>query len=146
MRNKSCILKCSISLYFFIFSFYNFFFYFNFRKWTILFPFFERLASSSVRENTLARKITTNIFFFIFWDIFIYFYILIMHEKVLVSCEKWLSKISSNLYVLRPPESEKGILRKCLSVCLSDVSRILVTSIELSDWIELWHTLSEPKK
>ena len=33
------------------------------------------------------------------------FYILIMDEKVLVLCEKWLSIFSSNLYVLRPPES-----------------------------------------
>ena len=48
-----------------------------------------------------------------------HFYILIMDEKVLVLCEKWLSKFSSNLYVLRPPESEKWFLRKCLSVCRS---------------------------
>ena len=50
------------------------------------------------------------------------FYILIMDEKVLVLCEKWLSKFSSNLYVLRPPESEKTVFTKvsvCLSVCLS---------------------------
>ena len=46
------------------------------------------------------------------------FYILIMDEKVLVLCEKWLSKTSSNLYVLRPPESEKRVFTK-VSVCLS---------------------------
>ena len=49
------------------------------------------------------------------------FYILIMDEKVLVLCEKWLSKFSSNLYVLRHPESEKVVFTKvsvCLSVCL----------------------------
>ena len=49
------------------------------------------------------------------------FYILIMDEKVLVLCEKRLSKFSSNLYVLRPPESEKMGFTKvsvCLSVCL----------------------------
>ena len=49
------------------------------------------------------------------------FYILIMDEKVLVLCEKWLSKFSSNLYVLRPPESDKMVFTKvsvCLSVCL----------------------------
>ena len=43
---------------------------------------------------------------------------------------KITSKISSNLYVLRPPESEKTVFTK-VSVCLSD-------------WIELWHTLLEP--
>ena len=49
------------------------------------------------------------------------FYILIMDEKVLVLCEKWLLKFSSNIYVLRPPESEKkGFYESvCLSVCLS---------------------------
>ena len=36
-----------------------------------------------------------------------FFNILIMDEKVLVLCEKWLLKFLSNLYVLRPPESEK---------------------------------------
>ena len=45
------------------------------------------------------------------------FYILIMDEKVLVLCERWLSKFSSNLYVLRPPESEKMVFTK-VSVCL----------------------------
>ena len=40
------------------------------------------------------------------------------YEKVLVLCEKWLTKFSSNLYVLRPPESEKTVLTK-VSVCLS---------------------------
>ena len=43
------------------------------------------------------------------------------YEKVLVLCEKWLSKFSSYLYVLRPPESEKTVFTKvsvCLSVCL----------------------------
>ena len=50
------------------------------------------------------------------WHVF--FYILIMDEKVLVLCEKWLSKFSSNLYVLRPPESEKIVFTK-VSVCLS---------------------------
>ena len=51
-----------------------------------------------------------------------FFYILIMDEKVLVLCEKWLSKFSSNLYVLRPPESEKMVFTK-VSVCLSVCSR-----------------------
>ena len=46
-----------------------------------------------------------------------FFYILIMDEKVLVLCDKWLSKFSSNLYVLRPPESEKVVFTK-MSVCL----------------------------
>ena len=46
------------------------------------------------------------------------FYILIMDEKVLVLCEKWLSIFSLNLYVLRPPESEKRVFTK-VSVCLS---------------------------
>ena len=45
------------------------------------------------------------------------FYIVIMDEKVLVLCEKLLSKFSSNLYVLRPPESEKMVFTK-VSVCL----------------------------
>ena len=45
------------------------------------------------------------------------FYILIMDEKVLVLCEKLLSKFSSNLYVLRPPESEETVFTK-VSVCL----------------------------
>ena len=45
------------------------------------------------------------------------FYILIMDEKVLVLCEKWLLKFLSNLYVLRPPESEKTVFKK-VSVCL----------------------------
>ena len=49
---------------------------------------------------------------------FFHFYILIMDEKVLVLCEKWLSKFSSNLYVLRPPEPEKMVFTK-VSVCLS---------------------------
>ena len=52
----------------------------------------------------------------------VFFYILIMDEKVLVLCEKWLSNFSSNLYVLRPPESEKRVFTKvsvCLSVCRS---------------------------
>ena len=55
-------------------------------------------------------------------DLLTVFYILIMDEKVLVLCEKLLSKISSNLYVLRPPESEKRVFTKvsvCLSVCRS---------------------------
>ena len=30
-----------------------------------------------------------------------------LYETVLVLCEKSLSEFSSNLYVLRPPESEK---------------------------------------
>ena len=38
------------------------------------------------------------------------------YEKVLVLCEKWLSKFSSNLYVLRPSESEKRVFTK-VSVC-----------------------------
>ena len=46
-----------------------------------------------------------------------------MDEKVLVLCEKLLSKFSSNLYVLRPPESEKRVYTK-VSVCLSVVGRV----------------------
>ena len=62
------------------------------------------------------------------------FYILIINEKILVLFEKWLSKFSSNLYVLRPPESEKTVFT---SVCLSVAGRILDNSrknyrIELS--------------
>ena len=72
MRYKSCILTSSISLYFFILSFYNcFFFYFNFRKWTILFPFFEHLASSSRGLNYLFNSNKTT-------DSFLYF----SHEKI----------------------------------------------------------------
>ena len=48
-------------------------------------------------------------------------------EGILVLCEKWLSKFSSNLYVLRPPESEKVVFTK-VSVCLSVVGRILDNS------------------
>ena len=40
-----------------------------------------------------------------------------LYEKVLVLREKSLSEFSSNLYVLRPPESEKTVFRK-VSVCL----------------------------
>ena len=46
-----------------------------------------------------------------------------------VSCEKWLSKFSSNLYVLRLPESEKTVFTK-VSVCLS-VNHI---QWKLKDW------------
>ena len=49
-------------------------------------------------------------------------YIFIINEKVLVLWENWLSNFSSNLYVSRPPESEKNGLYE--SVCLS-VSCIL---------------------
>ena len=74
--------------------------------------------------------------FLIFLLYFYVFYILIMDEKVLVLCERWLSKFSSNLYVLRPPESEKTVFTK-VSVCLSVVGRMLDNSrwnyqIELS--------------
>ena len=34
-----------------------------------------------------------------------------MDEKVLVLCEKSLLKFSSNLYVLRPPQPEKRLLK-----------------------------------
>ena len=62
------------------------------------------------------------------------FYILIMDEKVLVLCEKWLSKISSNLYVLRPPESEKRVFPK-VSVCLSVVCGITLDRIIRLNWV-----------
>ena len=59
-------------------------------------------------------------------DVHQIYYILIMDEKVLVLCEKWISKFSSNLYVLRPPESEEMVFTNVpvcpsvrLSVCLS---------------------------
>ena len=45
-----------------------------------------------------------------------------MDVKVLVLCEKWLSKFSWNIYVLRPPESEKNGFYG--SVCLSAVGRV----------------------
>ena len=49
-----------------------------------------------------------------------------MDEKVFVLCEKLLLEFSSNLYVLRLPESEKVVFTK-VSVCLS-VARILDNS------------------
>ena len=57
---------------------------------------------------------TMNYLFYIFlWPVPpTAFYIFIMDEKILVLCEKWLSKFSSNLYVLRPPESEKMVFTK----------------------------------
>ena len=58
----------------------------------------------------------------VIYDLII-FYILIMDEKVLVLCEKWLSKFSSHLYVLRLPGSEKTVFTK-VSVCLSVVGRV----------------------
>ena len=47
--------------------------------------------------------------------------------SVLVLCKKWLSKFSSNLCVLRPPESEKTVFTK-VSVCLSVIGLILDNS------------------
>ena len=41
-------------------------------------------------------------YFFSFWS----------YEKTLVLCEKSLSEFSSNLYVLRPHESEKAVFTK----------------------------------
>ena len=38
-----------------------------------------------------------------------FFYILIIYEKVLVLCERGLSKYSLDLCVLRPPESGKMV-------------------------------------
>ena len=49
-----------------------------------------------------------------------HFYILIVNEKVLVLCEKWLSKFSSNVHVLRSPEWEKTVFTT-VYVCLSVV-------------------------
>ena len=49
----------------------------------------------------------------IFWD----FYILIINEKVLASCGKWLSNLLSNLYISRHFESEKTVFTK-VSLCL----------------------------
>ena len=40
-------------------------------------------------------------------NVSLYFYILIIDEKILVLCEKLLSKFSSNLYVLRPLSQKK---------------------------------------
>ena len=37
------------------------------------------------------------------------FYILMINEEVLDLCVKWLSKFSSNLYGLRPTESQKTV-------------------------------------
>ena len=45
------------------------------------------------------------------------FSILIIGEQILILREKSLSKFSSNLYDLRPPESEKVVFMK-VSVCL----------------------------
>ena len=56
------------------------------------------------------------------------------YEKVLVSCEKSISKFSWNLYVLRPPESEKQFLRKCLSVCPVSVDTITLDRIIGLEW------------
>ena len=101
----------------------------------------------------IKRTFSWNKNYFFFWNalflmqgIQVILYIIIMDEKVLVLGEKLLSKFSSNLYVLRPPESEKTVFTKvsvCLSVCSRSCAALL--SIELSDWIELSHTLSEPK-
>ena len=104
----------------------------------------SRAFSSSLMISNLSLSITSSLSQPIFWifnyNFFYsflnkikflsfwisYFYILIMDEKVLVLCQKWPSKFSSNLYVLRPPESEKMVFTKvsvcpsiCLSVCLS---------------------------
>ena len=72
-----------------------------------------------------------------------------MDEKVLVLCEKWLSKFSSNLYVLRPPESENMVFTK-VSVCLSVVGRVRHNSrqnyqIELSFGTLYWSRESKDK-
>ena len=47
-----------------------------------------------------------------------YFLTFSPYEKVLVLCEKSLLEFSSNLYVLRSPESEKTVFIK-VSVCIS---------------------------
>ena len=62
------------------------------------------------------------------------YYILIMDEKVLVLCGKWLSKFSLNLYILRPPESEKMVFTK-VSVCLSVVCGITLDRIIRLNWV-----------
>ena len=46
----------------------------------------------------------------------------IINEKVLVLCEKWLSKFSSNLYVLRPLSQKNGFYGS-ICLCLS-ISKI----------------------
>ena len=74
------------------------------------------------------------------------FYILIINEKVLNLCEKWLSEFSSSLYTIR---FETSWVRKNdfhESVCLSSGVWRHDNLIELSNWIKIWHTLSEPKK
>ena len=54
------------------------------------------------------------------------FYILIMDEKVLVLCEKPLSEFWSNLYVLRPPESEKMVFTKVKMIWINSNSHDLI--------------------
>ena len=48
------------------------------------------------------------------------FFIFSSYEKVLVLREKSHSEFSSNLYILRSPESEKTVFTK-VSICLSGV-------------------------
>ena len=70
----------------------------------------EQLDSSQVlnKNYTWKKKIQ------------VHFYILIMDEKVLVLCEKWLSKVFHQIFTFWDPLSKKKwFLRKCLSVCLS---------------------------
>ena len=74
-----------------------------------------------MRTTNSPCNISRQDVYFMFWFSILkkfHFYILIMDEKVLVLCEKWISKFSWNLYVLRPPESEKTVFTK-VSVCLS---------------------------
>ena len=92
-------------------------------------------------------KISRIIYWLIDTDIhenyeFLSFFTFSSHEEVLVLCGKFLSEFSLNLYVLRPPESEKTISRKCLSIVI--VAYIPPKKQFL--WIKetfLWYTVKE---
>ena len=71
-----------------------------------------QIRSSFRMEKTSLYKVYQNQFF-----------TFSSYEKVLVLCEKWLSKFPSNIYVLIPPEWEKTVFTKVF-VCLSVVGRV----------------------
>ena len=52
------------------------------------------------------------------------FFTFLSYEKILVLCEKLLTKFSSNFYVLRPPETEKTVftnVKFAQIICLNKV-------------------------
>ena len=72
-------------------------------------PWFSVNLQYNIGQGTTMMSVSSNFFF-----------------SVLVLRKKWLSKFSSNLHVLRPPESEKTVFTKvsvCLFVCLSVCNR-----------------------